>query len=143
MYANNPSTLALTRALQFGANLQDIYILSIGTGATFDGIPTSYFSTVAPKMWGLLQWMLPLTPPPTVPSETLVSMLMDGSSQIDDEQTVALLPKGHYKRIQVDLPKSIPLDDCSQVSTLQGIANDFMKTQQWKDAVSWVQQNWV
>ncbi len=143
MYANNPSTLALTRALQFGANLQDIYMLSIGTGATMDGVPASYFSTVAPKMWGLLQWMRPLNPPPTVPSETLVSMLMDGSSQIDDEQTAALLPKGHYLRIEVPLPSSIPLDDCSQVATLQGIANNFMKTQQWQTAVDWVKQNWV
>ena len=143
MYANNPSTVALVRALQAGVDPASIYILSIGTGATANGIPASYFDSVAPELWGMLQWMMPFQPPSAVPSETLVSMLMDGSSEIDDQQTAALLPKGHYLRVEVPLPSPVPLDDCTQVSALQGLATNFMTTQTWQSAVSWVKQNWV
>jgi hypothetical protein len=47
-------------------------------------------------------------------------------------------------RLQVPLPGSIPLDDCSQVEALQTAANNFiMNDPAWMKALTWVQKYWV
>jgi uncharacterized protein len=64
--ANNPSTCAIASALKLGHSLEDITVLSIGTGDRTRVIPYEQA-----RNWGLLQWAQPL-----------VDILFDGSSDI-------------------------------------------------------------
>ena len=143
-FANNPSTFVLARVLQMGGIFpSDIRMLSIGTGSTANAVPASYFGTIAPEMWGTYQWMLPLNAPANAPSELLINLMMDGSSEIDDTQSQAVLGKSNYLRVEVPLDTPVTLDACSEVSTLTGIANKFMAQPMWGTIKNWVTTNFV
>lgn len=141
-FANDPSTFVLSRALQAGAKRDKIRLLSIGTGATTNAVPDSYFDTVPPVMWGTYQYMFPVNAPPTVPSELLINLMMDASSEVDDEQSSAIL-EANYLRVEIPLPQPITLDDCSMVGTLESIAHDFMKKPEWTTFKDWVTNNFI
>ncbi|BAZ37440.1 patatin [Calothrix sp. NIES-4101] len=64
--ANNPSSCAIAEALKLGYKVEDIRILSIGTGERTRVIPYEYA-----QHWGLIQWAQPL-----------IGVLFDGSSEI-------------------------------------------------------------
>lgn len=141
-FANNPSTFVLARLLQSGVEPANIRMLSIGTGSTANAIPGSYFSTVKPELWGSYQYMMPLSAPASVPSETLINLMMDGSSEVDDTQSGEIL-QSRYLRVEAPLPQPITLDDCSQVPTLQQIANGYVSGPAFDNIVQWVNQNFV
>lgn len=142
-FANNPSTFVLARALKAGIQADRIRMLSIGTGATQSAVPPSYFAeTVPAELWGTYQYMIPLTPPPSVPSELLISLMMDGSSEIDDLQTTSVL-KGNYLRVEVPLTQPVTLDDCNEVPTLKTLANQFVQQPAWATIKKWVTENFV
>lgn len=141
-FANNPSTFVLARLLQSGVNPANIRMLSIGTGTTANAIPGNYFNTVPPQLWGSYQYMMPLNAAPSVPSETLINLMMDGSSEVDDMQTNEILTS-NYLRVEVPLTSPITLDACSEVPTLQQLANDFTSAASFQQVVDWVNQNFV
>ncbi|MBF2066914.1 MAG: patatin-like phospholipase family protein [Calothrix sp. C42_A2020_038] len=64
--ANNPSSCAVAEALRLGYAIEDIRILSIGTGERTRVIPFE-----KAQHWGLIQWAQPL-----------IGVLFDGSSEI-------------------------------------------------------------
>jgi uncharacterized protein len=64
--ANNPSSCAVAEALRLGYSIQDIRVLSIGTGERTRVIPYEQA-----QHWGLIQWAQPL-----------IGILFDGSSEI-------------------------------------------------------------
>jgi patatin-like phospholipase/acyl hydrolase len=64
--ANNPSSCAIAEALRLGYPIQDIRVLSIGTGERTRIIPFEQA-----QHWGLIQWAQPL-----------IGILFDGSSEI-------------------------------------------------------------
>ncbi len=64
--ANNPSSCAVAEALRLGYSIQDIRVLSIGTGERTRVIPFE-----EAQHWGLIQWAQPL-----------IGILFDGSSEI-------------------------------------------------------------
>jgi uncharacterized protein len=143
-FANNPSTFVLSRALANGIDPSSIRLLSIGTGQTGNCIPSSYFGTVSPNLWGTYQWMFPLSgAPSSIPSETMLNLMMDGSSLLDDEQSGTILPTGNYLRVEVPLTQPITLDACSEVPTLQNLAKSFMAGPQWTTMQQWVTNNFV
>jgi uncharacterized protein len=141
-FANNPSTFVLARILQSGVPASSIRMLSIGTGATANAIPSSYFSTVQPELWGSYQYMMPLNPPPSVPSETLINLMMDGSSEVDDTQTGEILT-GRYLRVEVPLTSPVTLDACSEVPTLTSLASSFVGGSSFQPIVQWMKENFV
>ena len=143
MFANDPSTFVLARLLSMGLRASKIRILSIGTGETANAIPPSYFSTVPPQLWGAYQYMLPISAPPSVPSETVINLMMDGSSDVDDAQTGEILGAS-YLRVNIPLNQPITLDDCNEVGTLQDLANKFTSdAKTFKPIVDWVKANFV
>ncbi|MDB9314544.1 patatin-like phospholipase family protein [Spirulina sp. CS-785/01] len=90
--ANNPSACALAAAVRLGYNIQDIRLLSLGTGEASQGYP--YNQT---KHWGLFQWAL-----------HIVDVLLDAPIDISDyvtRQVVTLNDQcaHHYLRLQPTL----------------------------------------
>ncbi|HEX2569110.1 MAG TPA: patatin-like phospholipase family protein [Polyangia bacterium] len=142
-FANNPSMFVLSRVLQAGVSASSIRMLSLGTGATQNSVPSSYFGSIDPNLWGTYQYMFPLNAPSSVPSELLINLMMDGSSDIDDEQSGRILPPANYVRVEVPLTQAITLDDCSQVPALQTMADNFMQGDTWTSIVDWVTGNFV
>lgn len=141
-FANNPSTFVLSRALQCGTDPRSIRMLSIGTGASVNSVPVSYFDQVPPELWGLYQYAFPVKAPASVGKMPLLGTMSAGSSEVDDEQTASILGP-HYIRVEVPLPRPITLDSCSEVPTLAQMANDYVKSAEWAEAVKWVTENFV
>jgi hypothetical protein len=144
-FANDPSTYVVSRVLHnnLAPSLDSIRVLSIGTGKTMDGIPQEYFGQVAPELWGTYQYMFPAARPSNTPSQTLISLLMDGSSDSAAYETGELLPDGHSMRVQIDMDEPVTLDACSEVGKLERMAEKFMKTNEWTRVQEWVAKNFV
>ena len=52
---------------------------------------------------------------------------MDGSSILDTFQAQMFLGDKQYQRINVSIPQgtNIPLDDCSQIQTMENLVNQY------------------
>ena len=94
VYANNPAMCALVDALTVhGAKLEDVLILSLGTGEPTEGLPRK-----DAKDWGLVGWARPL-----------LDIVFEGVSDTVGHQTTQLCPpvagKRRAFRLQVQLPQ--------------------------------------
>lgn len=86
--ANNPSVLAIAQAINSGIKLEEIKVLSIGTGDPTRSIP--YESA---REWGALEWAAPI-----------VDVLFDGSADINDFIASQLIGSAsRYVRLQFRL----------------------------------------
>lgn len=143
VFANNPSTLTLARVLGSGIlgkrNIQNIRMLSVGTGTTQSYLPPSY-QPDGPLRYGPTTWLWPeaIGNTPRVP---LLAILMDGSSILDDFQVEMLLPDQHYKRMNIQLTESIPLDGCAKVRDMEGLVKSYIGSPEWQEAIKWVENN--
>ncbi|BAZ20254.1 patatin [Kalymmatonema gypsitolerans NIES-4073] len=101
--ANNPSSCAVAEALRLGHSLEEITVLSIGTGDATRVIP---FEKV--QQWGVLQWAQPI-----------VDVLFDASSDVYDYITSQILDQRHL-RLQFKLDRELTgkrlSDDIDDVS---------------------------
>lgn len=147
VFANNPSTLALARVISSGIleekklKFQDIRMLSVGTGVNQNFIPPSY-QPKGPLGYGVTTWLWPKAEGET-PSVPLLSILMDGSSIIDDFQVQMFLDDTRYQRMNVELTKNISLDDCSQIPYMKELVDNYTKSDDWKKQKDWVQENFL
>lgn len=94
VYANNPAMCALVDAITIhGAKLEDVLILSLGTGEPTEGLPWK-----DAKDWGLVGWARPL-----------LDIVFEGVSDTVGHQTTQLCPPVEGKRrafrLQVQLPQ--------------------------------------
>ncbi|MBD2299474.1 patatin-like phospholipase family protein [Nostoc sp. FACHB-190] len=111
--ANNPSACAVAEALRLGNRLEDITILSIGTGDRTRIIPFE-----KAEGWGLLQWAQPI-----------IGILFDASSGVHQYITEQVVPDHQILRLQFKLDRELtgkPLsDDIDDVSTenLENLVN--------------------
>jgi patatin-like phospholipase/acyl hydrolase len=110
--ANNPGIAGLSVAANPintpHANINDIRLLSIGNGRALSHV------TGAPN-WGLYQWTVKSPHP-------LINIMSDGSSDSDHYYCMSILGD-RYRRLQIDLPKPIMLDDYHEVPQLVSLAN--------------------
>ncbi|MBE9128504.1 MULTISPECIES: patatin-like phospholipase family protein [unclassified Coleofasciculus] len=91
--ANNPSLCAIARAIQLGHKLEDISVLSIGTGENKK--PLSFKEI---EGWGLIQWGLRIS-----------DVFMEGQAEIQSRICTQLMggaPSRRYLRLQFDLNKA-------------------------------------
>lgn len=109
VFANNPSMLALSQVLQSGVPLEDIYMISISTGHSHEMIPSA---KLANPNWGFLDW-----------APWIVELLMD-SSECSQTDTVKLLLKERYFRIDPFFGRLIKLDNAESVPVLQKTSED-------------------
>jgi patatin-like phospholipase/acyl hydrolase len=125
--ANNPSMAALAQALDGRnppaerATLQDITLLSIGTGTSLQYIKGKELD------WGDAQWIKPL-----------IDIMMDGSVGVADFQCAQLLGS-RYQRLAPVFPAgtSIGLDEVGRIVDLLNFAQSVDIT----STLAWLHQN--
>ncbi|TRY29807.1 patatin-like phospholipase family protein [Aliiglaciecola sp. M165] len=115
VFANNPSMLAYAFAReQYKIGAKDMYMISIGTGHSEQGLPYK-----EAKDWGQLRWAKPV-----------IDIMMDGVAEATDFQLKQIyetvqLPK-QYKRIQINIGSdaSSEMDDATpeNMNNLRGLA---------------------
>ncbi len=143
MFANNPAASAISYALQHGwTRLEDIRMLSIGTGHTNLGIPPEVIGD--PQCWGGWQWMKPSSRDGgIVPAMPLVEAALSASADACGEYASMMLGKGdvglggRYWRLNCDLEQAIGLADWEKIPEMRTIVEDFIKSepyQQWRKA---------
>ncbi|MDY7050481.1 MAG: patatin-like phospholipase family protein [Microcystis panniformis WG22] len=147
VFANTPSTLALARVIGSGIledrNLvnEDIRILSVGTGKTRNRMRPQYQPDGLLR-YGLTTWFWPIEFDNT-PKIPLLSIMMDGSSILDDFQAKMILEQRQYHRINVDLTEAIPLDGCSQIAAMESLVDDYIQSSAWGKNISWIQTHFL
>ena len=146
--ANNPSMLALAMVLDPGlanASLQNVWMLSLGTGVTLDSIPTSVVNKTGPMNYGIKNWMLPEASGST-PAVPLMAAMFDGVLDIDSYQCQQVLGN-RFQRGDVQLPATYALDDYKDIETLTGYVNAYLgkdgntPSENWTDVTNWISSN--
>lgn len=146
--ANNPSTLALSMAIDptlDNASLENVWVLSLGTGVTLDSIPNSVVNETGPMNYGIQDWMWPEASGQT-PAMPLMAAMFDGVADIDSYQCQQLLGN-RFQRGNVQLPAPYALDDYQDIGTLAGYVNAYLgkdgntPSQNWIDVVKWIKSN--
>ncbi|HEY0170026.1 MAG TPA: CBASS cGAMP-activated phospholipase [Pyrinomonadaceae bacterium] len=125
-YANNPAMCALAEAIcatRFNKRLDEVFMVSLGTGQQTDKRPIPYREA---KGWGTLGW-----------ATSILSVVFDGVGDTVDFQTNLILksgPRAGYHRLQVKLPAGrdrYKLDDASPstISELKDMAKTLIAEQ--------------
>lgn len=107
MYAQDPSSIALTLALDSGFRLDQIVMLSFGTGTVLRKYDSEHFD------WGYKQWL-----------PKLLNVVWD--SMVDKSQWMCKTLLGEsFIRVDPILDGDVPLDDPLQIPKLTEIADEF------------------
>lgn len=123
--ANNPATCALAKAVKAGTRLDELCLLSLGTGFN------PRLIAGARHDWGKAQW---------IKDRRILDVVMDGMPGVADYQCTQLLGERRYHRLDIRLPRVIALDNVGEIDALLRIAGD-PRTQQAIDAtVAWLAQ---
>lgn len=138
MVANNPSMMALARAIE-GANqtISNIRLLSIGTGITCNYIQGDVD-------WGVVEWILDPSFNPATPLNPLIDFLFDGTVSVPHFQCARILGPDYF-RFNTYLSSDIALDDWKQVNLLIEDAKNLPVTnpEEWEKLVSWVKEQFI
>src|ERR1700674_5740295 len=134
LFANNPGTAALARALATGNQLGNITMLSIGTGNTPNALEIS-----RPLCAGIDKWIWPVASG-SAPAFPLLIALMDGvAAQVENECT-QILGTNNYLRVNLCVP-NIEMDDYEAVPLMEKAVADYMATPAWTQVKNWVNQH--
>jgi hypothetical protein len=93
---------------------------------------------------GLLAWLFPVAVGDT-PAFSLVAAMFDSGSAADALQCEALLGPERYRRVQIPLEKSVPLDGHQKVHVdyLDDVTSRYFDSQQWAKDRQWVMENYL
>ncbi len=145
LFANNPSTLALTAACAHDVDLKRIRLLSLGTGSRTAQIPPAAVDSYGPQNYGAFLWMSPAQRR-GAPSVPLMNAIMDNAVQNDVAQTRLILGPERYQRGNIALAQGIGLDDHTPatIQTMEQIAGDYIRSDEWQNLkrhiASWLQE---
>ena len=104
---NDPSQCAISEALAIGHSLEDIWMLSLGTGKPAHDLSQEQRDKIGEESreWGILAWM----------SNGLLDHMMSASSSVSAHQCEQLLGD-RYLRINGELPRSLmQIDNTTEV----------------------------
>ncbi len=104
---NDPSQCAISEALAMGHSLEDIWMLSLGTGRPAHDLSQEDRDKIGKvsRGWGILDWL----------TNGLLDHMMSASSSVSAHQCEQLLGK-RYLRINGELPRSLmQIDNTSEV----------------------------
>jgi len=104
---NDPSLCALTESLAMGYALEDIWIVSLGTGQPMHDLSQDDRDAIgeASREWGIVGWL----------ANGLLDHMMSASSRVSEHQCAQLLQE-RYLRINGELPRKLmQLDNTSEV----------------------------
>lgn len=113
---NDPSLCAITEALAMGYELDDIWMLSLGTGKPVHDLSQADRDRIghASREWGIVGWL----------ANGLLDHMMSGSSCVSAHQCEQLLGR-RYVRVSGELPRKLmQLDNTSEsrIADLQSYA---------------------
>jgi uncharacterized protein len=121
LWANNPSLVCLTEALDFfHKGMTDIKIMSLGTG-----LQKIDFTIDHEKYWGVRHWL-----PFHFPSMKVTPKLLDLALHLSSESVsyhCHLLLKENYLRINEELGEEVPFDDPTYMDSLSRLGRDVYK----------------
>ncbi|HET9622941.1 MAG TPA: patatin-like phospholipase family protein [Kofleriaceae bacterium] len=146
LFANNPSLTAIAHALRQGVALDDLFVLSLDTGTTADGMSDAYIHKMGgPLRMGPLAWLRPAAVDDgdaRTPKFPLLSALMDSTSEAITQQAQLLLGD-RYCRTSVPLPQPVALDDTSDAAyaTMNKAVDDWQGSPAFTRAVRWLEAN--
>ena len=116
--ANNPSMCALAQAKAEGKELEQIVLLSIGTGINMRHLPQQDAD------WGWMQWVFQIRPLQDPPYESpLIDAMLEGSVGLADYQCKQMLVD-NYHRLNPKLVQTISLDEVDQIPLLLSTAEE-------------------
>ncbi|AOK06069.1 patatin-like phospholipase family protein [Burkholderia sp. AU28942] len=140
VFANNPSVSAIAEALGTGraGTLDDVRLLSLGTGTSPAGIPPNAIGN--PLTWGVSKWLLPFESG-SVPAAALLGLTMDTTATIAAQQVGQILNK-NYQRGNFVLGQPVGLDDWEKTPILEKETQAYMRTAEWERVCQWVAQFW-
>lgn len=110
VFANNPAMCAFAEAIRLGKSLDDIILVSLGTGV---GIrPIDYDKA---KDWGLIRWAKPV-----------IDVMMDGGADaVDYQLEQMLLPaKSQYYRFNTRLREALDDMDAANRANINALKRD-------------------
>lgn len=147
--ANNPATLALAMVLDPDLSnipLENIWMLSLGTGKSLDRIPNSVVDNTGPGSYGVINWMWPFSSGST-PAFPLLTALLDGDVTIDTYQCQQILGP-RFIRADITLTEVIALDDYEAVGKLNALVDTYIGKDgspdpNWLDVTNWVSKNFT
>lgn len=137
VFANNPSVSAIAEVLNQNPaiGLQDIRMLSLGTGNNPEGIPPA--SITSPQFWGAWNWLNPTSTPPF----RLLNLALDATAELGEIQASQLLGR-NYQRGNFKLPETYDLDDIDHLGKLVNWTRSYIASGEWQRICDWVEKNW-
>jgi patatin-like phospholipase/acyl hydrolase len=148
LFANNPSLAAIASAQSQGVAPKDLYVLSLDTGTTADGMAADVIDGWGGGLgMGPAQWLFPLAVTEggtTTPKFPLLSAIMDSSSQAITQQSAMLLG-ANYLRVTVPLTSPVALDDTTDAaySTMNASLDKYYASPAFAAAVAWLTTNFA
>ena len=138
VFANNPSMIALTNALdpkKGNQPISSLSLLSLGTGKNLEYIQENV-------EWGATAWTDSQIK--TASGQPLLNIISDGSLLMPHEQCMQLL-KGQYKRVNPALSKVVQMDEVDQASFLLESAQNYPQQhpKEWDALLNWVREHFV
>jgi hypothetical protein len=143
VFANSPGVAALSMALRSGVRLEDIRIVSIGTGFVkhrMKAPPWTIAKGTEGTRCGLLAWLSPVKHD-GVPDTPLITAMFDAGAAADEIYCKGIVKPGNYHRIQVPLDQEIGLDDKDKAGHLAVLASNYFKGDNWNSTFDWLKKN--
>ncbi|ARK30473.1 CBASS cGAMP-activated phospholipase [Halalkalibacter krulwichiae] len=126
LWANNPSMVCVTEAMQFfNKRLDEIHICSVGTG-----LQQIEYKIEKDKYWGIKKW-LPFQFPFMKISPKLLDLALDLSSESITYHCQHLLGDNYF-RLNEDLGTEVPFDDVSCIDDLIKLGEEVYQNQKTK-----------
>ena len=135
VFANNPSTAALARALATGNPLGNITMLSLGTGNTANALEIS-----SPLCAGINKWLWPFASG-SAPAFPLLNVMLDAVAALAENECTQILGPNNYLRVNLSVPQTIDMDDYEAVPLMEKLVADYMATPDWTKVKNWVNQH--
>ena len=136
VFANNPGGLAVATAVRARAKVDDVVLLSVGTGGLIARYPFEKRG-LTPRRLGILPWVAPkASRRHQIPALPLVAAMFDATSASDRLVCEGFL-RDRYQRVQPGLTELIEMDDAAAVPRLEAAARAFVGTADFQAAVQW------
>lgn len=126
--ASDPSLATIVYALdqKLGKKLENIRLLSIGTGYLYNSIKHDTTS------WGAIDWII--SKEPYFP---IISVTLEGTSQTSQLFSSMLLDE-NYHRLNPRMSKDIGMDDVESLDYLKNLGNDY----NIDETIKWMSDKW-
>ncbi|RDY24996.1 patatin [Romboutsia maritimum] len=126
--ATDPSLACLVYALdkELGRNLDDIRLLSLGTGYVYNSIKEDTTT------WGALDWVVNKNP--DVP---IISVTLEGNCQMSQLFSEKLLDE-NYCRLNPKMDRDISMDDCEALEYLISLSENY----DIEEIIKWINSKW-